>query len=344
MRFVKRLLYFIPIFAIFLMSENTFALQQTSFTVLWRSYAIDNGALVNQQGFINNPVLGTTLLTYEAGHSKYLYGFSAEFPVDDQSNYTNKQVLVKVTVGQSTNPNLVDYNSWVTNLTNSYIGVDTNLGIGPNFGGCTGARKTNSLVEYTCRTSLSNGAKINYVQARIGKVENATNSDQIVGQTCGNDIAPWCYTSLNIQKVEYELSGSNDPTFQQLEVLDQHVIDMSNSIDERNQKEYDAVDNIDNQNSSDIDGAENQQTDNLIGIISSFVTALSSFSATDCNLNLPLPAFVGGNTSVNICQGKDILGNFITLFSTLTVLLFYVPLAWLLLKMIYNEIRSWTNG
>lgn len=344
MRFVKRCLLFIPFLVIFLMSQNTFALQQTSFTVLWRSYAVDNGTLLNQQGYINKPVLSATLLTYEAGHSKYLYGFSAEFPVDDQSNYSYKQVLVKVTVGQSTNPNLVDYNSWVTNLTNSYIGVNTNIGIGPNFGSCEGVRRSNSLVEYTCRTFVTGGAKINYVQARIGKVENATKSDQVVGQTCGNDIAPWCYTALNIQKVEYELTGSNDSTFQQLEILDQRVLDMSKSIDERNQKEYDAVDNIDNQSPSDIQGTENQVTTNLIGIISSFISELSNFTATDCNLDLPLPSFIGGNTTVNICQGKDVLGNFISLFSTLTVLLFYIPLAWVLLKMIYNEIRSWTNG
>ena len=115
-----------------------------------------------------------------------------------------------------------------------------------------------------------------------------------------------------------------------------------------NEEYYDeqrqADQNISNQSASDINGAENQVTTNLIGIITSFVTELSSFSATDCNLTLPLPSFVGGETTVNICQGKDVLGNFISLFSTLTVVMFYIPLAWILLKMIYNEIRSWTNG
>lgn len=326
------------------MSQNTFALEQTTFTVLWRSYAIDNGALVNQQGYINDPMLGVTLLTNESGHNKWLYGFSTEFPVDDQSMYTNKQVLVKVTVGQYTNPNVIDYNSWVTNLTNSYIGVDTNLGIGPNFGGCTGSRKSNSLVEYTCRTSLSNGAKINYVQVRIGKVENATKSDQIVAQTCGTDLAPWCLTSLTVQKVEFELSGSNDPTFQQLEVIEQHILDMSNSIDEMNQREAAGINNIQNQSSSDIQGAENTQTTSLINVISGFISAFSGISAGNCNLTLEFPAYAGGTRVVNICSGKEKAPRIVEIGSSLLLILVFVPLAYVLIRMIYNEIRSWTNG
>lgn len=102
--------------------------------------------------------------------------------------------------------------------------------------------------------------------------------------------------------------------------------------------------NISNQTSSSVQGAENQQTTNLIGILSNFLTQLQSFSATDCNLSLPFPSFIGGTQVVNICQGKDVLGNFITVIGTLAMVGFYIPLAVVLLKMIYNEIRSFTNG
>lgn len=115
-----------------------------------------------------------------------------------------------------------------------------------------------------------------------------------------------------------------------------------------NQDYYDeqrqADNNISNQSSSDINGAENQATTNLIGVLSSFFTQLQSFQATNCNLSLPFPQFIGGTQVVNICQGKDVLGNFITVIGTLAMVTFYIPLAWVLLKMIYNEIRSFTNG
>ena len=115
-----------------------------------------------------------------------------------------------------------------------------------------------------------------------------------------------------------------------------------------NQALYDqqqqADENISNQSTSDINGAENQATTNLIGVLSNFLTQLQSFSATDCNLSLPFPSFIGGTQVVNICQGKDVLGNFITIIGTLAMVTFYIPLALVLLKMIYNEIRSFTNG
>lgn len=116
--------------------------------------------------------------------------------------------------------------------------------------------------------------------------------------------------------------------------------------EEAAEKELESSTNIENQTSQNIGGgsSENQQTTNLIGVFSGFLGQLQSFSATNCNLDLPFPAFIGGTQTVNICQGKDVLGNFITIVGTLAMLTFYIPLAFVLLKMIYNEIRSFTNG
>ena len=116
--------------------------------------------------------------------------------------------------------------------------------------------------------------------------------------------------------------------------------------DKAAQKELESTTNIENQTSQNTTGgtSENQQTTNLIGVFSGFLTELQSFSATDCNLDLPFPSFIGGTQTVNICQGKDVLGNFITVVGTLAMLTFYIPLCFVLLKMIYNEIRSFTNG
>lgn len=133
-----------------------------------------------------------------------------------------------------------------------------------------------------------------------------------------------------IQNLQSVLSEQNTTIINQ----NQTIIDQENA----------ANDNISNQNTSDISGAENQATTNLIGVLSSFLTQLQGFSATNCNLSMPFPEFFGGTQVVNICQGKDVLGNFITLVGTLAMVGFYIPLAMVLLKMIYNEIRSFTNG
>lgn len=123
-------------------------------------------------------------------------------------------------------------------------------------------------------------------------------------------------------------------------------VDAESPSDEAAEKELESTTNIENQTPQNSSGgsSENQQTTNLIGVFSGFLTQLQSFSATNCNLDLPFPSFIGGTQTVNICQGKDVLGNFITIVGTLAMLTFYIPLAFVLLKMIYNEIRSFTNG
>lgn len=109
--------------------------------------------------------------------------------------------------------------------------------------------------------------------------------------------------------------------------------------------EYEAEDNISSQNTSDIQGAENAQTTSIIGTISSFVGAFSNISPSqNCEMDLPFPDFVGGNQRVNICQGKDKAPAIITIASSLLLILTFVPVAFVVLSMIYREIRSFTNG
>ena len=108
--------------------------------------------------------------------------------------------------------------------------------------------------------------------------------------------------------------------------------------------EYEATDNISNQSASDIDGATNAQTTSIIGTISSFVSALGSVQAGSCELTLPFPSFVGGQQVVNPCTGKDKAPTIVQIGSSMLLIVFFVPLAFIVLKMIYNEIRSWTNG
>lgn len=167
-------------------------------------------------------------------------------------------------------------------------------------------------------------------------------------------ISPISYTTLSFEptwdqlnEISSKLTTSNG----NLQLIRGKLDDIATLLEEQNEAQQDqqeqeqqAQSNIENQSISDIEDSTSQATTNLIGVLSSFLTELQGFSATNCNLSLPFPQFIGGTQIVNICQGKDVLGNFITVVGTLAMVVFYIPLAIVLLKMIYNEIRSFTNG
>lgn len=124
----------------------------------------------------------------------------------------------------------------------------------------------------------------------------------------------------------------------------QAVDDLNNTIQNHNNQEQQSLDNISDQTTNDIDGATNQQTDNLIGVLSSFIAAFQNVNATNCNLTLDFPNFAGGTRIVNICSGKERAPRIIEIGSSLLLIGVFVPLAFIMIRMIYNEIRSWTNG
>lgn len=123
------------------------------------------------------------------------------------------------------------------------------------------------------------------------------------------------------------------------------INELKESQEAKDAKEEQAVENIENQTPpSQNETGDGAAATNLIGAFSGFVSALGGLSATNCNLTLNFPSFAGGTRVVNVCQNKDKAGNIISVFSSLTLIIFYVPLAIRLLTMIYNEIRSFTNG
>lgn len=117
--------------------------------------------------------------------------------------------------------------------------------------------------------------------------------------------------------------------------------------EEQAQKELESTSNIENQTPENTGGSssENQQTTSIIGTISSFVSAFSNITPSqNCEMDLPFPDFVGGDQRVNICQGKDKAPAIITIASSLLLIVTFVPIAFIVLSMIYREIRSFTNG
>lgn len=139
-------------------------------------------------------------------------------------------------------------------------------------------------------------------------------------------------------------TDNNTALLQQQIQLQQSILDSLNDLSSSSSVDN-SVQNIQNQTSSDIPNATNSQTTSLINTLTSFVGAITAIDTTgNCQLTLPFPNFAGGSFTVNPCNGADKAPTIIQVFSSLFLIGIFVPLAWLLLKMIYNEIRSWTNG
>ncbi len=146
-------------------------------------------------------------------------------------------------------------------------------------------------------------------------------------------------TSIN--NIYNSLGDTNQKLDDMLDALDT----LNQTQSQQQQEEQQATDNISNQSPSDMGSdVENQQTTSIINLFGSFLSALTSVNAGSCVIQLPFPSYAGGNWTMNICQYKDKAGNIISLFASATLILFYLPVAWRLLGMIYNEIRSFTNG
>lgn len=152
------------------------------------------------------------------------------------------------------------------------------------------------------------------------------------------------------------ITWSNDKSAALLESQNAILQTQNNLLEAQNrlmQEQYDrenqSIDNIEGQSSSDIPNSSNQQTSNLIGIITGFISTITGYgTGNSCVISLPFPEFAGGTQTVNVCNDRDKLAmnnlNYVMIFANLAMVCFFVPICFILLRMIYKEIRSWTNG
>ena len=105
-------------------------------------------------------------------------------------------------------------------------------------------------------------------------------------------------------------------------------------------KEDQAIDNIEDQTASDITGTDNQNTTNLIGLFSSFVTAMGNASSTNCNFDGDFGNLDLGQ--MNFC--RDNPPAIVQVIGSLVLIAVFVPLAYFLVNRIIAEVRSFTNG
>ena len=156
----------------------------------------------------------------------------------------------------------------------------------------------------------------------------------------GDSSSDYLYVERNPSSLIFS-NNLNDALLSQQIAQNEVLIQIQNDFYNAN---YDAVDNINNQSTSDIPNATNAQTTSLIGTITSFVSAISTVSTGSCELTLPFPNFVGGSQTVNPCTGKEKAPTIVAIGSSMFLIGIFIPFAFIVLKMIYNEIRSFTNG
>lgn len=335
---MKRLIIgiFISLGAVLLMSHNTSAastvVNLNSFNG-WYGYKIGNNSAVGN-ATLTGSLPNLQAITGVSGTEKQLYGVGNRYTFNLPTGGVRYDVSVRFQLHQFhqdtyylDTPQNQKTATWTfddgsTTTTNCTVGVS---------GGGSEAYKVNFVCSY------SGSKRPTKASATLGRT-----SSGLSGQ-------PLMYSNRSDSSIYITLASY---WYEVITNDQQGVIDELGNIDDTLKEQFDkedgAIDNINNQSPDNISSSggsgENSSTTNLIGVLSNFVSSLSGLNATNCDLTLDFPDYAGGTRVVNICQNKDKAGNLISVFSSLTMIMFYVPLAIKLLTMIYNEIRSFTNG
>lgn len=342
---------FIPFFAIFVMSQNTFAasIGPAEFGLSYRGY---NSAQYNWQlGLYAGPnyyVEGWGLngvriqwqsLTYQGNHASIhseinvVSWESGTFQRNQWVNLPYQSVYACSNSAGTAKIEQSNVNTAITNWTGPdgsarstlTLYVDIALsGLGSGDTGSLACLVGSQSYAFASNTSATNSRY--YIEQAPSTIEFSNNINDVLLQT--------------------QINQNNSMIYNQNMMIDQNKQINTNIVegfDQLHNDQQNASDNIGGQDTGDIDGATNQQTTTLIGILSNFVTTITNVQATSyCSFTLRFPAFAGGNQRADLCQGRQ--DQIINIFSSVVLVTFFIPLAYLLLKMIYNEIRSWTNG
>lgn len=343
----------IPFLLVFLMSQNTFAVTKdyNSFSLRLR---YDTGS-----GYETSYVGGYGV-SYMRIPVKYLdrVGFAVQnITVPPNSNYmavTAKINLVATTYGHQ------NFTKLPYNLNDGDIFIDA-VAINGNYQQFQNSNVTVYVTDWYCDLYNENiwsacrtfTYEVTYVLRNIPSTINqlGTGIEYTTRlQQDGTYEVGYYFENVDSNRLYADFSNDlNSALLQQQVQQQQLIIESINNLNTTNnnyyEEESESVDNISDQTTSDISNATNSQTTSLINTLTSFVGAITAIDTTgNCQLTLPFPNFAGGSFTVNPCNGADKAPTIIQVFSSLFLIGIFVPLAWLLLKMIYNEIRSWTNG
>lgn len=337
---------FIPVLAVLFMSHNTSAWGPISgydtTASSWNAsgsygYYI-NGNYGRNQSWSGYPPV--ELITGSKTTVKHLYGVQTahNISINDQKKYHNIRVGL-VLSSSSPRDDLLASNIPVTvQLTYSNNTYETiTLGCGANY-----TESTPAYLEAVCEFTLDNykaPTRWSLTMGRVGTFTYPTDDPLITSGTICAVSSVSCAT-ISVHQTYEQWSGSNDDSAAIVGGLQ----DIDNTLNQQFDQENDAVDNISNQQPPASGSGQNSTTSSLLDTLGSFLTAITNLSATNCEVVLAFPSFAGGSQTVNICQNKEYTGNIVSIAGSIILVLFYLPVAFMLINKIYSEIRSFTNG
>lgn len=343
---IRKLSYILlPILVVFLMSHNAFAdtITESSGSGVYgyvvRSSSGDNyGRNASWSG--NYPV---ELLSPRSGTQviKYLYGVQKSWNLNLPTGKQSYSVSARFIITAMGN-NEIFYNLPITGTMGTTSGTK-NMDCAAGNGGSS----VNQVV-VECISSTTGGVRPTSVNITYGSTVSfdlSSNYISYVSDTSSRVVvasSSYTYSAAedNSAAVVNGLDQVRQSVNYQGDKINNSINNLNNSINEQNKKENAAVDNIQNQTTGDIPNSTDQQTTNLIGLFGSFVSAVSSASATNCNIVANFGNLNLG--TLNLCQDNP--PAFIQVIGSIVLIVILVPCAYWLVMRILGEIRSFTNG
>lgn len=325
-------LLFLPVGLVLLMSDNTFAsptvVSLSSFNG-WYGYQINNNTPVGNAA-LTGSLPNLQIITGVNNTEKKLYGIGNRFTFNLPTGGARYDVSVRFQLHQFhqdtyylDTPQNQKTATWTFDdgsTTTTYCTVEV-----------SGGGSEAYMVNFVC--SYSGSKRPTVASATLGRTSSGLSGDPIMYSTRSDSSI-----YVNLASYWYEVI-TND----QQGVIDE-LGNIDDTLNDQFDKENDAVDNIENQTPPSSGSGQNATTSSLLQTLQSFVTALQGISATNCNVTLAFPNFAGGSMVVNPCQNKEFAGNIISIGGSLLLITFYIPVAYMLIRKIYSEIRSFTNG
>lgn len=335
---------FIPVLCVLLMSHNSFAIDLTQ-DVDYKE--VTNGALYYR--VFDNNSWGSFYNggTYSMGNTERITALQFRntgnsLPADTKiGDFFTLGMWVQFD-GTGNHWNTSGY-YYITDVTNGVscpiLDIDSNTI--QNFNDSNGNTSQRHMLFITCKVTSASPSAIG-INLGLRSVASGMRFNPVT-------YSHWRRSSNSISDdltaIKNAVNNMSSAIQKKLDKTNDKLDELNISIKDLNDAQQEASDNISNQTPSDMGSSvENQQTTSIINLFGSFLSALTSVNAGSCVIQLPFPSYAGGNWTMNICQYKDKAGNIISLFGSATLILFYLPVAWRLLGMIYNEIRSFTNG
>lgn len=163
---------------------------------------------------------------------------------------------------------------------------------------------------------------------------------------------PFVYATNNSYDSYLSVETNDESNQDAIVQINASIEQQTRLMREQYDRENQAIDNIENQSVNDIPNSDDQKTTSLIGFLSGFLSALTNnVGAESCSIRIQtnsLPNNYSYNQLVNPCIGREQFSAaggdiFFDVFLPIIAIMFYLPFAIFVLRLIYKEIRSFTG-